>query len=290
VDKRTGKDRSFLAYPFQDPRRKARIARWFNPITTITRLNRMPEESFSLTFIQSLIDRCLTLGAFEELNGPQGPYRSLVREDNPQTEAGYLRLWSAGQQQRLDRMIHLRLQSPPVDTQLFFIFGRADTAMPHFHAQAVQFSADGCVYNTDLIPRLDPVTEPRYYVDVFGPLSKPYWRATNDRQNVCANAPANPAIAAYLSPWSIGTGSPTNQAELDRIKPQIDAYLEHYLELAATFDYVPDATTDLTARNAQHLDSFFADKLDPRAWKGVYRTVGETAGQEIKAIFKTSLN
>jgi len=247
------------------------------------------EEPFSLTFIQSLIDRCLATGVFEELNGPDGPYRSLVQADDDQTPAGYLRLWSARQDKRLDRMIHLRLQSSPVDTQLFFIFGRADTPMPHFHAQAVQFSADGCVYNADLIPRLDPVEHPDYFIDVFGPLSKPYWRAINDTANVCSRAPANPAIAVYLSPWSIGTGSPTNREELERVTPQIDAYLDHYLELAKTLEPIAGLADDLVARDKSHLDSFFADKLDPRAWKGVYRLVGETTGKEIKQIFKRNI-
>jgi hypothetical protein len=250
----------------------------------------MTETLFSLQYIEGLIDKCLAAATFRELQTGGDPYRSLVNQSDSVTSAGYLRLWEAVDEPLLDRMIHLRLQSPPVETQLFFLFGQADSAMPHFHAQAVQFSADGCVYNADLIPRLDPVIHPDYFRQVFSPLSNPYWRATKNHDNVCAFAPANPAIAAYLSPWSIGTGSPTDRAELERVMPQLHAYLDHYLALATGgLDYEVADTENLRARNQQHLDCFFADKLDPRAWKGVYGVIGEEAGLEIKTIFKNNI-
>ena len=160
--------------------------------------------------------------------------------------------------------------------------------MPHFHAQVVQFAPDACVFNTDFLPRLDPIDHPDYFTEVFAPLSKPYWRAVNDHDNVCSRAPANPAIAAYLTPWSIGVGRPTDRAELDRVAPQIEAFHEHYLRLADQLDYPVDPD-ELRDRDRRHLDAFFSDKLDPRAWRGVYGLIGESAGQELKQLLKTGL-
>ena len=245
--------------------------------------------SFSFDFIDALATRSAAAIEFEERLGENdGPYLALRREDDATADAGFVRLWAAQNSAYVDRMIHVRLQSDPVDTQLFFVFGRSDTAMPHFHAQVVQFAPDACVFNADFLPRLDPVDHPEYFTQVFAPLSKPYWRAVNDHDNVCSRAPANPAIAAYLTPWSIGVGAPTNRAELDRVAPQIQAFHEHYLQLAIGLDYAVDADA-LRERDRHHLEAFFADKLDPRAWRGVYGLIGEQAGQQLKQLLKTGL-
>jgi hypothetical protein len=247
--------------------------------------------TFGIDFITDLVERSQSACSLEEQAGPDdGPLRALVRADNDAQSAGYVRRWIGRGNHLIDRMIHFRLQSDPVDTQLFFLFGRSDTAMPHFHAQVVQFSPDACVFNADWLPRLDPIDHPDYYTEVFGPITKVYWKAINDRENMCALAPANPAIAAYLAPWSIGVGRPTTRAELDTVTPQIHAFLAHYLHLAGGFDYPVDDSEALRARDARHLDTFFSDHLDPRAWKGVYGVIGEAPGRELKQILKSSLH
>lgn len=246
--------------------------------------------SFALDFVEDLVGRSVAAIAFEERTAADGAaYRTLTRHDDPAREAGFIRLWAAPACERIDRMVHARLLADPVDTQLLFLFGASETAMPHFHAQVVQFAPDACVFNADFLPRLDPVDHPDYYEQVFRPLSKPYWRAVNDRENLCALAPANPAIAAYLSPWSIGVGRPTECAELERVAPQIHAFLAHYLALADDLPYRVADPEALRARDRRHLDAFFSDRLDPRAWNGVYSIIGEASGKELKQILKTAL-
>ena len=245
---------------------------------------------FGFDYISSLAAQTLKDQAPEELeNDSGGPFLSLVRNDEPSTAAGALRLWRGTGDSLIDRMVHFRLISDPVDTQLFFLFGRSGSCMPHFHAQVVQFGPEGCVFNADYLPRLDPVDHPEYFTEVFAPITKPYWKAINDTDNICALAPANPAIAAYLSPWSIGCGRPTTRAELDRVAPQIDAFLAHYLTLAGQLAYQGPDAGSLRERDHHHLDLFFADQLDPRAWKGVYGVIGEDIGRRIKDIFKSEL-
>jgi hypothetical protein len=249
----------------------------------------MSTDNFGLAFIQDLVERSLGRLEFVEHSGGEGPFLSLTNEADPTVGAGYLRLWSAADDSRIDRMVHFRLQSDPVDTQLFFLFGRPGSVMPHFHAQVVQFSPDACVFNADWIARLDPVEHPDYYEQVFWPINKPYWKAINDRENVCSMAPASPAIAAFLSPWSIGAGRPTDKNELERVGPHIVAFLEHGLGLANDLEYpAPDAAA-MAERDRKHLECFFDDKLDPRAWNGVYKVIGEETGRRVKEIFKTSL-
>lgn len=246
-------------------------------------------EFFGLDFVEDLASRCRERLRLDETLTDGGPYRPLTRADDA-APAGWIRLWTAPDSDLVDRMLHIRLQVDPVDTQLFFLFGRSPTAMPHFHAQVVQFAPDACVYNADFLPRLDPVKHPDYFARVFEPLSKPYWRAINDPQNKCSLAPANPAIAAYLTPWSIGVGQPTDRGELDRVAPQIHAFLDHYLELAGSLDYPIDDAHMQTARDRAHLDNFFSDRLDRRAWNGVYGLIGEEAGKNLKEILKTPLS
>ena len=245
---------------------------------------------FGFEYITSLGERSLASQALEEIAGESGgPLMSLRRSDDTAVDAGTLRLWRGTDDSLLDRMIHFRLLNDPVDTQLFFLFGRSDTCMPHFHAQVVQFGPEACVFNADFLPRLDPVDHPDYYAEVFAPVTKPYWKAIHSRDNICALAPANPSIAAYLSPWSIGCGRPTDRAELGRVRPQIDAFLDHYLALAGQLDYTGPPADQLRDRDRRHLDLFFDDRLDPRAWKGVYGVIGEDVGRHVKDIFKTPL-
>jgi hypothetical protein len=246
--------------------------------------------SLGLTFINTLIERTLAGAPFTEILDDEGEARlTSTNVNDAEIPAGVLRLWVATGETQFDRMVHFRLQSDPVDTQLFFLFGRPESVMPHFHAQVVQFSADACVFNTDWLPRLDPVDHPDYYTQVFSPMNKPYWKAVNDRSNVCALAAANPAIAVFLSPWSIGVGRPTDKAELDRVGPNILEFHDHCLKLSQDLAYPAPDSASMRQRDKKHLDIFFDDALDPRAWKGVYNVIGEDAGQHVKEIFKTSL-
>ena len=247
----------------------------------------MSNTPFSLAFINRLIDRLnASIDWVEQLSSKGGPKLELTLAENPETNAGYVRYWLAPTSSPLDRMVHMRLIAGPVETQLLFVFGRADNSFPHFHAQAVQFPPEGCVYNVDLLPRLDPIDHPDWCIRVFDPLRRPYRKATSDRDNSCAQAPANPLLALYMSPYGIAS-SQTDQAELERVEPCIDAYLEHYLALSTESDWSATDAAAQRGRDARHLERFFADELDPRAWNGVYRIIGESSGRQIKDLLTT---
>jgi hypothetical protein len=239
--------------------------------------------SFSLPFVEDLVARSLAGLKFSERTGGVGkPFMQLRAIAAPHADAGFVRLWIAEPGSLADRMLHFRLRAGPVDTQLFFLFGRTDSVMPHFHAQVVQFSPEACVFNADFLPRLDPVDYPDYFRRVFTPLNMPYWKAINDYRNVCSHAPGNPAIATYLSHWSIGTSRPATASELAKVTPSIHGYLAHWLELAKTLRFDGPDPEVLRRRDAKHLDCFLDEELDPRAWKGVYSVVGEEVGQQIR--------
>lgn len=251
----------------------------------------MSSGSFSLPFVENLVEHSLASLDFSERTGAAGgPLLQLKALDAPHADAGFVRLWIAEPGSLADRMVHFRLSSGPVDTQLFFLFGRADSVMPHFHVQVVQFSPEACVFNADFLPRVDPVDHPDYFRQVFAPLNMPYWKAINDYQNVCSHAPGNPAIATYLSHWSIGTSRPATATELAKVTPSIHAYLAHWLALANALRFNgPDAEL-LRRRDAKHLACFLDEDLDPRAWKGVYTVVGREVGQEIRQIIAEPLH
>ncbi|MDP6436779.1 MAG: hypothetical protein QF790_05020 [Gammaproteobacteria bacterium] len=247
----------------------------------------MSDTPYSFEFIERLIDKSLAALDWEERPGADGgPYMSLTFAENPDQGAGYVRVWGAPTGP-MDRMIHMRMQAGPVETQLLFLFGRSDTSMPHLHAQVVQFPPAGYVYNIDLIPRLDAIDHPEWFEKVFGPLRRPYKKAVSNRDNSCAQAPANPALAVFMSPWGIGSAH-TDRDELDRVEPSIVAYMDHYLVLAADSWDVADPAGQ-AARDQRHMERFFADDLDPRAWNGVYRIIGEESGRAVKALFQSPL-
>ena len=248
----------------------------------------MDHATFSLPWAEQRRDRVLATLPFTEVAGADGraPLLALRSATDPAIDAGFVRRWEATGDHQGDRIVHFRLVSGPVDTELLFFFGRPGTAMPHLHLQVVQFAADACVFNADWLPRLDPVDYPDYYRRVLEPLNTPYWRAVNDRTRVCSHAPANPAIAAYLSPWSIGTGRPAPRSELDAVSASIDAFVDHWLALAQGTTFPgPDPGT-LRARDARHLACFLDERLDPRAWRGVYAAIGNDAGHAVRRIIQ----
>jgi hypothetical protein len=251
----------------------------------------MAQDLFALDFCTALLARAGAHSALlEHLSESGGPFLSF-RDVEDDSNAGYLRLWSMPDREaKIDRLIHCRLCKPPVDTHLLFIFGDPGSAVPHFHAQVVQFSPDACVYNADIIPRLDPVDHPEYFRAVYGPVTTAYWRATSDRQNICALASANPAVTLYLSPWGITAGRPTTRDELLRVTPSILAYLDHCLSLARMLPYPAPAAGLMRARDRRHLDLLHSEKTDPRAWKGVVRIVGADPAARIRDILSVPIN
>jgi len=248
----------------------------------------MTELPFSFVYISQMIDRVLEKTRWEELTAADGGPALTLQTLEEKQAAGYVRLWRASAESPLDRMVHMRLIAGPVETQLLFIFGKAETSMPHLHAQVVQFPPDGCVYNMDYLPRLDPVERADWFERVFGELRRPYRKATADRNNSCAQAPANPALAVYMSPWGIASGRATKE-ELDRVAPCLEEYLDHYLQLANESGWDEPAGAALIERDRRHLELFFSDEMDPRAWNGVYRIIGEDTGRAVKAMFTTPL-
>lgn len=249
----------------------------------------MSDKPYSLAFIDSVIDAVLTGDHFDEAEGPDGgPYLPLTNTDAPDTSAGFVRLWRGRDSSVLDRMVHMRLIAGPVETQLLFVMGLAQSSMPHLHVQVVQFPPDGCVYNADLMPRLDPVDHPEWFTRVYSGLRRPYRQATSDRSNSCAQAPANPALAVYMSPWGIASGR-SDKEELDRVEPQLREYVSHYMALAKQTDWAVASEQETRERDKRHLQLFFADELDPRAWHGVYKVVGEARGRMVKRLLRTPL-
>lgn len=245
--------------------------------------------AFGLELTELLISRVLAAVPMRERTSADGSALLPLHNVADGSNCGALRLWAPSDQSLADRLIHCRIESPPVDTQLFFLFASPETAVPHFHAQVVQFSEDACVYNADIIPRLDPVDHPEYFRRVYGPVTKAYWKATGERQNVCSLAPANPAIATLLSPWSIAANRPTSRTELERVTPSIIEYLDHCLRLVSDGVSTSVSPAELRARDQRHLRLLHSDELDPRAWRGVYRLVGEKTGHRLKSIFSTPL-
>ena len=249
----------------------------------------MTATPFSLSYINAYIEKILDVGDWSECPTDDAKALSQLHAiDEAGTPAGSVRLWRAPNDLPLDRMIHMRLTAGPVETQLLFVFGLTTSTMPHLHLQIVQFPPEGCVYNVDLLPRVDPVDDPAWFERVFNSLRRPYRKATADANNSCAQAPANPALAVYMSPWGIASGR-ADKGELDRVRPCIDDYLSHYISLARESDWLAADPAAMADRDRRHLEIFFGDELDPRAWNGVYKVIGEERGKQIKELFKTPL-
>ncbi len=246
----------------------------------------MAETSPGLTLIEGMLNGLIERTNAQEVSIDDLPRMQLCTPDGE--DAGYVRVWRTSAESAVDRIVHVQLLAGPVRTQLLFAFADERSPVPHYHAQTVEFPPDGCVYNVDFMPRLDAVEHPAYFTDVFSGLTKPYLKATTKPENSCSKALMNPTIAPFLSPWGI-VSHRTDAAELERVKPFLEAYLDHYLYLVDELTYAAASTDTLVHRHRKHLERFFDDDLDPRAWRGVYNLVGDSVGQQIKHVLKTSL-
>ena len=236
---------------------------------------------------EDFIDGCIALasdtGQLHERHGSEqgSPFLKLNSVDDLSVPAGHLRLWEAATDSPLDRMVYLNLLSGPVSTQLLFVFGKADSTFPHIHVQMVRFPPNGLVYNVDILPRLDAIDHFNWHQRVYSPLRRSYRKAVTNSDNSCAQAPANPLLAALMSPWGIASQR-TDATEFERVAPQLSEYLEHYFRLSAQQDWQTAPPEQQRDRDARHMQLFLSDELDQRAWAGVYRVVGESIGKQIK--------
>ncbi|MEC9374809.1 MAG: hypothetical protein VYA80_00400 [Pseudomonadota bacterium] len=244
-----------------------------------------------VNFVTDAISSCESTGLLLEEFGKHNndPYLKINFEEKPDLSAGWLRLWKSIDGSPLDRMVYLHLSAGPALTQLLFIFGKPESTFPHMHLQLVNLPGEGLVYNIDILPRIDPIEDFEWFNRVYRQLRRPYRKATQEEQNSCAQAPANPALAVLMSPWGIASQR-TDNDELLRVEPQLNEYMKHYLNLTSQSDWSSKDPSAQKQRDRKHLNLFLSDELDPRAWNGVYRVVGKKMGMQIKHIMLNPLN
>lgn len=247
--------------------------------------------SFALDSIRALTARAESKVALRRLHGPDGgPYLTLHSPQDPTQKAGWVDVLAGDDSHAVDRVIHIWLGGPGsrVDTNLFWLFGKSDSALPHYHAQAVHMPGDLFVYNFDLMPRVDLAVNERYWKQVFGPLEETHSKLMRDPTRAATRLPIPPTTAIHMSPWGIAAMR-APASELEAILPVWTMYLDRCLDLAQqTLDTDADAAT-LLRRDRALVAAHTSDEIDPRGWAGVTRAVGPEATERIKTLMRGPL-
>ena len=204
----------------------------------------------------------------------------------PDQQAGEIALWAGSCGASLDRLVRIRLSAGPVETQMLWLFGVEDSAVPHYHAQLVSMPGGRFVHNVDLLPRVDLALHPDYTAEVFAPLTQPRAELVGNAEFACSRGGVPPSMAVFLSPWGV-LGAGASLAEVEQARALFQRYLEHVLDLAQGMKSAPGAQ-ELQARHAALVAAHTNEDLDKRAWGGTRRMVGDDGVQAIQRALRES--
>lgn len=247
--------------------------------------------SFAYETIRALFDRAqrkLNLKRVTGANG--GPYLSLTSPNDPTQTSGFVEVLAGDSSHAVDRVLHIWLGGPGarVDTNLFWLFGKTDSALPHYHAQAVHMPGDMFVYNFDLMPRVDLAVNEAYWKQVFGPIDALHTKLTRDPARAQTRLPMPPTTGVYMSPWSV-VAMRAPQTELEGVAPVMTAYLDRCLDLATTMLETDADAATLRRRDRALVAAHTSEEIDPRGWGGVERAAGKDAAERIKQLMRGPL-
>lgn len=183
-------------------------------------------------------------------------------------------------------VVHISLVVPPIglDSHMVFAFGAADDPLPHFTLDAVR-TGDSYAFHLDLVQRADLAAHGDYTDHVYGPLTAPFEKTAD----IAGIAPAHigPRQRALMSPWMLAHRA--DDAAFAGIGPIADAYLDHWLALAADF---PAAAADdvehtgLADRDHRMRELLFSPEIDA-VWAQVERLVGPAVTDGLRALLIT---
>ncbi|TXS42292.1 hypothetical protein [Streptomyces sp. OR43] len=183
-------------------------------------------------------------------------------------------------------VVHISLVVPPIglDSHMVFAFGAADDPLPHFTLDAVR-TGDSYAFHLDLVQRADLAAHGDYTDHVYGPLTAPFEKTAD----IAGISPAHigPRQRALMSPWMLAHRA--DDAAFAGIGPIADAYLDHWLALAADF---PAAAADdvehtgLADRDHRMRELLFSPEIDA-VWAQVERLVGPAVTDGLRALLIT---
>ncbi|WLQ52115.1 hypothetical protein P8A21_33520 [Streptomyces poriferorum] len=183
-------------------------------------------------------------------------------------------------------VVHISLVVPPIglDSHMVFAFGAADDPLPHFTLDAVR-TGDSYAFHLDLVQRADLAAHGDYADHVYGPLTAPFEKTAE----ITGITPAHigPRQRALMSPWMLAHRA--DDAAFAEVGPIADAYLDHWLALAA--DFPAEAADDvehtaLADRDHRMRELLFSPEIDA-VWAQVERLVGPAVTDGLRALLIT---
>ncbi|MFJ3666903.1 hypothetical protein ACIPSE_10655 [Streptomyces sp. NPDC090106] len=183
-------------------------------------------------------------------------------------------------------VVHISLVVPPIglDSHMVFAFGTADGPLPHFTLDAVR-TGDAYAFHLDLVQRADLAPHAAYTDAAYGPLTESHEQAASIEGLTPAHV--GPRQRALMSPWMLVHRA--DEAALTAIGPVTDAYLTHWLALAADFpaDAAEDVKdTDLAERDGRVRALLFSREIDP-VWAQVDRLLGADTTDALRTLLIT---
>jgi len=247
--------------------------------------------SFAFEVTRALIQHANSKIALRRVAGPDdGPYLKLRSPNDASQVTGFVEVLAGDGSHAVDRVLHIWFggKAARVDTNLFWLFSKTESALPHYHAQAVHMPGDLYVYNFDLMPRVDLAVNEPYWKRVFGPLEDAHARFVRNPERAATRFPIPPSTGIHMSPWGIA-GFHAPRAELEAAIPLWTMYLDRCLDLSTTRLEVDADVATLKRRDRALVAAHTSEEIDPRGWGGVARACGVEATERIKALMRGPL-
>lgn len=247
--------------------------------------------SFALEATRALSHHAQSKAALRRIAGTDdGPYLTLRSPNDPTQVTGWVEVLAGDGAHAIDRVLHIWLggKGARVDTNLFWLFAKTESALPHYHAQAVHMPGDVYVYNFDLMPRVDLAVNEPYWKQVFGPLEEAHSKFVRNPERASTRFPIPPTTGIHMSPWGIA-GFRAPQSELEAAVPLWTMYLDRCLDLATTMLETDADAATLKRRDRALVRAHTSEEIDPRGWGGVTRAAGVEATERIKALMRGPL-
>ena len=175
--------------------------------------------------------------------------------------------------------VGLAVEAFMLDSHMLFAFTDKHSSAPHFTVDSVKVG-ESFAFHLDLIPKKDLGANYTYLKNVYRPLNETFSEASK----IPGLSPAHitPEQRAIMSPWMLVNRA--NTEAFDRMGSVVDSYLQHWLKLVDSPEFV-DGGEGAVARDRAHRDLLFSPEIDP-VWNQIEKTIGPETGKNIRDALK----
>lgn len=237
----------------------------------------------SLALTTHIMTRIQELESIAELHHDKKPYLVLTNPENNQ-KMGSVRVFEGTD--IIDKVVrvHLTVEALKLDAYMISVFTKSGSLYPHLVFDT-EFLPHDSAFHIDLLHKCEFSTNIPYIKSVMSPLTDAFNDANNNEYFRFSDA--TQLMKALLNPWMASYHCLPEH--LDKSKPTIDAYLDHWLSLKQRTDEDIVVNTqhcdNVAAFDAKHRDAIFDPRVDV-LWEMIANLIGQKSRDAILTLLK----